>query len=69
MAGVAVLGATGMVGQRLVAMLRDHPLFELKALCASDRSAGRTLRRGRPLASGGRRRGLGRRLAGAGVSP
>ncbi|MEY3213709.1 MAG: hypothetical protein RIT28_4190 [Pseudomonadota bacterium] len=41
MAGVAVLGATGMVGQRLVAMLRDHPFFELRALCASDRSAGR----------------------------
>jgi aspartate-semialdehyde dehydrogenase len=37
---VAVLGATGMVGQRLVQLLQDHPWFELGALCASERSAG-----------------------------
>ncbi|MBP7149695.1 MAG: aspartate-semialdehyde dehydrogenase [Acidobacteria bacterium] len=37
---VAILGATGMVGQRLVSMLADHPLFELRELVASERSAG-----------------------------
>ena len=40
--GVGVLGATGMVGQRLVQLLADHPWFELQALAASERSAGRT---------------------------
>lgn len=38
---VAVLGATGIVGQRLVQMLQDHPWFELAEVAASDRSAGR----------------------------
>jgi len=38
---VAILGATGAVGQRLVAALADHPLFEAAELFASDRSAGR----------------------------
>lgn len=38
---VAILGATGIVGQRLVAMLADHPFFEAAELIASDRSAGR----------------------------
>lgn len=38
---VAVLGATGSVGQRLVALLADHPWFELAAVCASPRSTGR----------------------------
>ena len=38
---VAVLGATGSVGQRFVALLADHPWFEIAALTASDRSAGR----------------------------
>src|SRR3982751_2368756 len=38
---VGILGATGLVGQRLIHMLRDHPLFEVSALAASDRSAGR----------------------------
>lgn len=38
---VAVLGATGSVGQRMVALLERHPWFELAALCASERSAGR----------------------------
>ncbi|HUO86788.1 MAG TPA: aspartate-semialdehyde dehydrogenase [Thermoanaerobaculia bacterium] len=37
----AVLGATGAVGQRFVALLADHPWFELAELAASDRSAGR----------------------------
>lgn len=38
---VGVLGATGAVGQRFVQMLQGHPWFELTALCASDRSAGK----------------------------
>lgn len=38
---VGVLGATGAVGQRFVHMLQGHPWFELTALCASDRSAGK----------------------------
>lgn len=38
---VAVLGATGMVGQRLVKLLANHPKFELEVLAASARSAGK----------------------------
>ncbi len=38
---VAVLGATGSVGQRFVALLTEHPWFEVVALTASERSAGR----------------------------
>lgn len=38
---VSVLGATGPVGQRLVALLAHHPLFRLCALAASPRSAGK----------------------------
>ncbi len=38
---VAVLGATGLVGQRFVRLLADHPWFEIGALTASARSAGR----------------------------
>ena len=38
---VAILGATGCVGQKFVQMLDRHPWFEIVALCASDRSAGR----------------------------
>ncbi len=37
---MAVLGATGVVGQRLVAALADHPWFELSAVTGSERSAG-----------------------------
>jgi aspartate-semialdehyde dehydrogenase len=36
-----VLGATGMVGQRIVQMLARHPWFELTAVAASERSAGK----------------------------
>ena len=39
---VGVLGATGMVGQRFIALLEDHPWFEVVTLAASERSAGRT---------------------------
>ena len=38
---VVVLGATGMVGQRVLSLLRNHPWFEVVALAASPRSAGR----------------------------
>lgn len=38
---VGVLGATGSVGQRFVALLARHPWFEITALTASERSAGR----------------------------
>jgi aspartate-semialdehyde dehydrogenase len=38
---VAILGATGMVGQRFVQLLRDHPWFEISALAASERSIGK----------------------------
>lgn len=38
---VGVLGATGAVGQRFVSMLQGHPWFEITALCASERSAGK----------------------------
>jgi len=38
---VGVLGATGAVGQRFVQMLQGHPWFEITALFASERSAGK----------------------------
>jgi aspartate-semialdehyde dehydrogenase len=41
---VGILGATGMVGQRLVSLLEHHPWFETRWLAASERSAGRTYR-------------------------
>ena len=41
---VGIVGATGMVGQRFVSLLKDHPWFEVKALAASARSAGKTYR-------------------------
>ncbi|KAI1916375.1 aspartate-semialdehyde dehydrogenase [Ophidiomyces ophidiicola] len=40
----AVLGATGAVGTRFILLLEQHPLLELVALGASDRSAGKTYR-------------------------
>src|SRR5438270_789626 len=39
---VAVLGATGSVGQRFVQLLESHPWFRLHEVVASERSAGRT---------------------------
>jgi aspartate-semialdehyde dehydrogenase len=38
---VAVLGATGMVGQRFIELLQGHPWFDLVALAASDKHSGR----------------------------
>ncbi|MCU1243003.1 MAG: aspartate semialdehyde dehydrogenase [Candidatus Acidoferrum typicum] len=37
-----VLGATGLVGQRLVSLLAHHPWFELTEVAASERSSGKT---------------------------
>ncbi len=39
---VGVVGATGMVGQRFLTLLEDHPYFEVTALAASASSAGKT---------------------------
>ncbi|MCQ2965093.1 MAG: aspartate-semialdehyde dehydrogenase [archaeon] len=41
MVKVGVLGATGMVGQRFIQLLDNHPDFEIAALAASSRSAGK----------------------------
>ncbi len=38
----AILGGTGMVGQRFISLLEDHPWFEVKTIAASPRSAGKT---------------------------
>ena len=38
---VGIIGATGMVGQRFVSLLENHPWFEITALAASGRSAGK----------------------------
>ena len=38
---VGILGATGVVGQRFIQLLGDHPQFEITALAASDRSQGK----------------------------
>ena len=39
---VGVLGATGMVGQRFISILADHPWYEVVTVAASPRSAGKT---------------------------
>ncbi len=39
---VGILGATGMVGQRFISLLENHPWFEVSVLAASPRSAGKT---------------------------
>ena len=39
---VGIIGATGMVGQRFVLLLADHPYFEITALIAGPRSAGKS---------------------------
>ena len=39
---VGILGATGMVGQRFISLLENHPWFEVTTVAASPRSAGRT---------------------------
>ena len=39
---VGILGGTGMVGQRFISLLEDHPWFEVVTIAASPRSAGKT---------------------------
>jgi aspartate-semialdehyde dehydrogenase len=39
---VGIIGATGMVGQRFITLLHDHPWFDITCLAASPRSAGKT---------------------------
>ena len=39
---VGILGGTGMVGQRFISLLEDHPWFEVAVIAASSRSAGKT---------------------------
>ena len=39
---VAILGATGMVGQAFIRLLADHPWFQVTTVAASERSAGKT---------------------------
>jgi len=41
---VGILGATGAVGQKFIRLLEDHPWFEVTALAASERSAGKSYR-------------------------
>ena len=38
---VGIIGATGMVGQRFITILANHPWFNIKVLAASERSAGK----------------------------
>jgi len=39
---VGILGATGMVGQRFITLLQNHPWFVVSCVAASNRSAGKT---------------------------
>ncbi len=39
---IGILGATGMVGQRFIGCLENHPYFQIGCLAASERSAGKT---------------------------
>ncbi|MFA4921922.1 MAG: aspartate-semialdehyde dehydrogenase [Candidatus Neomarinimicrobiota bacterium] len=41
---VGILGATGSVGQKFIELLAEHPWFEIAAVAASDRSAGKAYR-------------------------
>ena len=41
---VGIIGATGMVGQRFITLLYDHPWYEITVLAASPRSAGKEYR-------------------------
>ena len=38
-----IVGATGMVGQRFITLLENHPWFDIAVLAASERSAGKSL--------------------------
>lgn len=39
---VGILGGTGMVGQRFISLLENHPWFQVTTIAASPRSAGKT---------------------------
>ena len=39
---VGIIGGTGMVGQRFVSLMENHPWFEVTTIAASPRSAGKT---------------------------
>ena len=39
---IGIIGATGMVGQRFITLLENHPWYSVKILAASSRSAGKT---------------------------
>lgn len=39
---VGILGATGMVGQRFISLLENHPWYEVVTVAASPRSAGKS---------------------------
>ena len=41
---VVIVGATGMVGQRFITLLENHPWFNIVGLAASSRSAGKPYR-------------------------
>ena len=41
---IAIVGATGIVGQQAIVSLTDHPWFTITKLAASERSAGKTYR-------------------------
>ncbi len=41
---VGILGATGMVGQKFITLLQDHPWFDVEILAASKNSAGKTFK-------------------------
>jgi len=53
---VAIVGATGIAGQQVLAALVDHPMFEIAALAASERSAGRNFEEAITDAQSGMRR-------------
>ena len=42
---VGILGGTGMVGQRFISLLENHPWFEVTTIAASPRSQARLMRR------------------------
>ncbi|MGQ9507575.1 MAG: aspartate-semialdehyde dehydrogenase, partial [Candidatus Bathycorpusculaceae bacterium] len=41
---VAILGATGAVGQRFIQLLQNHPWFEIKVVAASEKNVGKEYR-------------------------
>jgi aspartate-semialdehyde dehydrogenase len=53
---IAIVGATGIAGQQVLAALADHPMFEIAALAASERSAGRNFEEAITDAQSGMRR-------------